>query len=348
MPQNYKLAPKITISHRDTDIYCVQYSPDGNFLTAGCGDGSIRIYNALTGREVNKLVDPNSIGCPVTCIRFRPQSDDTSNNSNHKSRNVFIAANTAGLVQHWHLSSGKCIFSQSDSDNHVYCINYDNDGNKFITAGKDTNVRIYDEATKSLISTMTAGSGELAKTHGHMNRIFSCKFVPHDNHLIMSGGWDSTIQIWDTRIGEAVRSIYGPHICGVDAMDIVGSNVLAASWRIKNTLEIYDFSKGTKVTDIKFNEDGQKPCMLYAGQYSKEGQGKFICAGGSSSNEAKIFDHHNDNELIGTLTGLSGGVFSIDWCPQEVVGGVQHVAVAGGDLAIRILEVFPNTPEFTY
>ena len=293
----------------------------------------------FAGKEVNKLVDPNSVGCPTTSIRFRPQAEDSS--YANKSKNVFISANSAGLVQHWHMTSGKCIFSQEDEGNAVYTVNYDNEGDRFATAGKDTNVRLYDEATKSLISTMTGGTGELDKTHGHTNRIFSCKFVPHSNHLLMSGGWDSTIQIWDTRQSQAVRSIYGPHLCGVDSMDLVGSNVLTGSWRPNNNLEIYDFSKGTKVQDVKFNEDGKKPCMLYAAQFSKEGQSKFICAGGSGSNEAKIFDHHNDNELIGTLTGLEGGVFSVDWNPEEEVGGAQQVAVAGGDLSIRILEVTP-------
>jgi COMPASS component SWD3 len=39
--------------------------------------------------------------------------------------------------------------------------------------------------------------------------------------------------------------------------------------------------------------------MLYAAQFSKEGSGKYIVAGGSGSNEAKVFDHHNNNTVIG-------------------------------------------------
>ena len=48
-----------------------------------------------------------------------------------------------------------------------------------------------------------------------------------------------------------------------------------------------------------FTAAGQQGCMIYAAQYSKEGEGKYIVAGGSGSNEAKVFDHKNENSVIG-------------------------------------------------
>lgn len=77
--------------------------------------------------------------------------------------------------------------------------------------------------------------------------------------------------------------------------------------------------------------------MLYAAQFSKEGRGKFIAAGGSGLNEAKVFDHSNGNSVVGTITGLTRGVFAIDFSPD-----CQKIAIAGGDASIRILEVIPK------
>lgn len=34
---------------------------------------------------------------------------------------------------------------------------------------------------------------------GHSNRVFSVKFDKDDENLLVSGGWDNTIQIWDLR-----------------------------------------------------------------------------------------------------------------------------------------------------
>ena len=44
--------------------------------------------------------------------------------------------------------------------------------------------------------------------------------------VMLSGGWDKTVQVWDQRAGPlAVRSLYGPFICG-DALDLEGDRVL--------------------------------------------------------------------------------------------------------------------------
>ena len=44
--------------------------------------------------------------------------------------------------------------------------------------------------------------------------------------VMLSGGWDKTVQVWDQRAGPlAVRSLYGPFICG-DALDLKGDRIL--------------------------------------------------------------------------------------------------------------------------
>ena len=57
-------------------------------------------------------------------------------------------------------------------------------------------VMVYDESTRGLVCALEGGgSGE----PGHSNRVFSVKFVTDDNNLIISGGWDNNIKIWDIR-----------------------------------------------------------------------------------------------------------------------------------------------------
>ena len=62
---------------------------------------------------------------------------------------MFLAANAAGVIQHWHMTSGKCLHSYEDKDNQVYALDYNLDGSVFVTGGKDTAIRVYDEATKT-------------------------------------------------------------------------------------------------------------------------------------------------------------------------------------------------------
>jgi hypothetical protein len=51
--------------------------------------------------------------------------------------------------------------------------------------------------------------------------------------LLYSGGWDETLFIWDIRIGECVKFIHGPLICG-DSLDCRNNQILTGSWKNKN------------------------------------------------------------------------------------------------------------------
>lgn len=68
-----------------------------------------------------------------------------------------------------------------------------------------------------------------SKTTGHSNRVYAARYLPDDHNVLLTGGWDNTVQVlcahlasltlcapqvWDVRAGHSVRSIYGPHICG--------------------------------------------------------------------------------------------------------------------------------------
>lgn len=324
----YKLIPKITISDNASEVFCIRFSPDGKFLAAGCGDGAIRVFNVSNGKIAYNIEGGSNVALPTTSIRFRPVTATT------RTKNVFLSANAAGAVQHWHMTSSKCLHSIVDQENQVYCLDYNEEGTQFATAGKDKTVRVYDEATKSLVATLSGGTGYSVKTTpGHSNRIFSVKFTKDEN-IIISGGWDNTVQIWDVRQGHAIRSIYGPHICG-DALDMVNNEIVTGSWRPRDQLELWDFGTGEKITTIPWSNVGStQACMLYAAQFSKEGNGRFIAAGGSGANEAKVFDHASNDALVGTITGLSRGIFAVDFSPDN-----QKVAIGGGDACIRILDI---------
>jgi COMPASS component SWD3 len=242
-------------------------------------------------------------------------------------------------VQHWHMTSGKCLHTFSDDQNEVNCLDYNDEGTQFVTGGRDSKIRIYDEATKTLVSVLEGGvmGDRSATAPGHSNRVFSVKFT-HDENIILSGGWDNTVHIWDIRSGASVRCLYGPHICG-DALDLKNNEILTGSWRSTNQLELWDFGSGERIGEIPWHTgmseakaEDQEPCMLYAAQFSKDTRGRFIVAGGTGSNEAKVFDHAMDDALVGTITGMARGVFSVDFSPDR-----ETVAIGGGDDCIRVM-----------
>ena len=201
-----KLKPGLTISNLAAEVFSVRFSPDGRYLAAGCGDGAIRVFNASTGTESANLTSNSSNGLPTTVIRFRPHGGD-------RTKNVLLAANANGGVEPWHVSSGKLLhaFPVKDDSNQVYALDYDQNGDRFATGGKDCAVRIYDEDSKKLLVTLKGGQGYGSHVAaGHSNRIFALKWHPTEPNCLVSGGWDNTIQIWDARKDGAPRTSRRP------------------------------------------------------------------------------------------------------------------------------------------
>mmetsp|Transcript_25713 Transcript_25713/g.33230 ORF Transcript_25713/g.33230 Transcript_25713/m.33230 type:complete len:402 (+) Transcript_25713:112-1317(+) len=324
-----RLVPSITISENNAEVFAVQFSPDGRFLAAGCGDGAIRVFNTGTGRLAYNLQTGSQQALPVTCLRFRPISSEA------KTRNVLVSTDAGGNIQHWHMTSGKCLNTITEEDQQFYSIHYRSDGLQFAAVGKDTSVRIYDEQTKQETLNLQGGMGYGNNAHvGHSNRIFSVRYGPHDPYTVVSGGWDNNVLFWDLRSGEVTRSLFGPHLSG-DSLDIFDDVVLTGSWRPQNILETWDFNTCEKIEEIPWHRTTHvrhQPCMLYTAAFSPNG--KFIAAGGSGANEAKVFDRTCDNGLVGTITGLSRGVFTLDFAPTS-----SKLAVAGGDASIRIIDI---------
>lgn len=135
----------------------------------------------------------------------------------------------------------------------------------FATGGSDTIVRVYDEQTrKKKLELAGGGTGE----PGHSNRVFSVKFDKDDENLIISGGWDNNVKVWDLREGAAVRSIYGPYICG-DALDIHDGYILTGSWRGDNQVQLWDLGTSENIVNIDWNVglSSTNPCQVYGAQF---------------------------------------------------------------------------------
>ena len=132
----------------------------------------------------------------------------------------------------------------------------------------------------------------------------------------------------------------GPYICG-DSLDLFDNYLITGSWRAENQLELWDLreSKPTP-TSIKWaNEVGVPPVKLYACQIAQQ-NGRFLLAGGSGTNEARLYDLFKDNtkmlpDVIAYMKGLSRACYTVDFSNQG-----DMCAVSGGDGLVRIIDIF--------
>lgn len=323
------ISPRFTLGEvTDGEVFCARFSPDDVYLAVAGGSGSIMVYNALTGRK-SVTLGGGKEELPTTQVRWRPPQ------AMSKTKNVLVSVGADGRVLHWHASSGKCLHEIVEPDNQLFCVDYVADGSQFATAGRRREVCVYDESTKKLASVLSGGEEGL--TPGHSNRVFSLKFHPTMRNVLVTGGWDNTVQFWDLRRGHAVRAIFGPHVCG-DSIDISqdGEVLLTGSWRVDRQLQLWDFRSERLLETLPWRTGASlvQPCMVYAAQFSKADGSRLVAAGGSGANEAKVFDRTAGGGVVGNILGLSRACYSVDFSNQG-----NMLAVAGGDGCVRVVNI---------
>lgn len=107
-------------------------------------------------------------------------------------------------------------------------------------------ITLMDDEFKKKIRVYDSGDSYIP---GHTNRIFKIKIVENKPNLFVSGGWDSTLFLWDIRTPKSVNSLFGPCISG-DAIDVKENLILTGSYRDKDCLELFDLRNFTKICTI--------------------------------------------------------------------------------------------------
>jgi len=306
-----ELSPAYSVQAETTAIFSVRFSPDDAFLAAASDRGPISIYNNSTGREAYRL---NRNGThPVKQVCWRPEQEDAS----LRTRGVLVGASTDGRLRQWHVTSTQCLheFGEPDETGQLFCVDYSADGTRLVAGGLQ-DLWVFDEETKQQTARLSGGE----TTAGHSNRVFAVRFhkSPDEPSTVISGGWDSTVQFWDLRVGCAVRSINGPHLCG-DSLDVSadGSLLMTGSCRHERQLELWDTKSGRCCRTIAWRGPGFEapPCHLYASRFSSDPGSSLIAAGGTFANggggEVKIFDRSgtsragDDYACVGTLADFT-------------------------------------------
>eukprot|EP01060_Flectonema_neradi_P024846 TRINITY_DN33719_c0_g1_i1.p1 TRINITY_DN33719_c0_g1~~TRINITY_DN33719_c0_g1_i1.p1 ORF type:complete len:326 (+),score=63.08 TRINITY_DN33719_c0_g1_i1:49-1026(+) len=260
------------------DVMSVAISPDDSMIASACADGVVRCYS-LRGMKETYHVDTMknfASKLPATCIRFRPQYIGS------RTKNVAVISTVMGTIERWHLTSRKCI-STITEENEIYCLDYRTDGMLLASAGKDGMIRIYDEEHKGISTTLKwaeATNYREVPSAAHSSRVQSVKWFPGSEHLLISGGWDKTVQLWDTRVDHATGTLYGAYLCG-DALDITpdGKQVITASCREDDQLQLWDLTQmSSPIATLPLPQKSEK-CQFYTASISPTGS---LAAGGAT------------------------------------------------------------------
>jgi WD40 repeat protein len=180
-----------------SEFMAVAFHPDGKHLVTGQQDGTVRVWDAGTGRELGK------VGTHKKAIRGIAFSSDGSH---------LASVSVGGEVKLWDAKRLDELHLDGKPGPRVppirawspgACLNlaFSPDGRLLATGGEENTVKIWD-----------VGSGREARPplRGHKDDIYAVAFSP-DGRWLASAGEDSTVRVWDRRAGYVLARTFRGH-----------------------------------------------------------------------------------------------------------------------------------------
>ncbi|KAG7492241.1 hypothetical protein MATL_G00011750 [Megalops atlanticus] len=245
------------------EVMVCQFNNEGTLLAVGLSDGTIKVYSLDSGSLVQTLKDRDSIlsPLPVTALRFTVSL---------QSHSLLLATYASGNVRCWYVWARDYIWGlrevgesnvREEGQRQTLSLSLSTSGETMATGGSDSVIHLYDLHTHQRLHTYSASSNRTVMD-GHRFRVFAVNFHPNREREFISGGWDNTVQFWDTRQQNSVRMVLGPHVCG-DCLQIdpVANHILSGSWRKEKALEIFDYDSGQKIAEAPNDPQGQSRCV---------------------------------------------------------------------------------------
>ena len=231
-----EVLPAVNFSHEDS-VNSVAISADGKRVISGSFDGTARLWDAHTGKELATLFHEDW----VWSVAISADGKRVISGSGYR---------TARL---WDAHTGEELVTLSHERSSVSSVALSADGKRVISGSRDGTVRVWDADTGREMATLSHGDWVTSVA------------ISADGKRVISGSGDGTMRLWDANTGEELKNF--SHKGWVTSVAISTDGERAISGSLDGTARLWDadtgeelatLSHGNKVTSVAMSADGKR------------------------------------------------------------------------------------------
>ncbi|KAI0146335.1 WD40-repeat-containing domain protein [Xylariaceae sp. FL1272] len=260
-------------------IHALAYSASpGTYILAGSSDRSIRLYN--------------------------PAPSTTIHPSSHLSKKL----SPTGPIP-----EGRLIQTYTAHGYEVLSLSVSTDNARFASAGGDRSVFLWDVSTAQTLRRFGAGG-----TSGHTARVNAVCFAGEDDSVLISGGLDATVRLWDVKSGaQKPMQILQDAKDAISSIAVCGEQIVTGS--VDGRVRSYDVRIGRCTTDVI----GPSITSLYPTK-----DGKAVLVSGLDS-KVRLMDRETGECLkMYSDPGFKNEELRV----QAILGGKEQYVLAGDEM----------------
>ncbi|MEH1886546.1 serine/threonine-protein kinase [Nostoc sp.] len=270
-----------TLQGHENSVLSVAISPDGKTIASSGGDGTIKLWNLATGKEISSL---NAYSQQVNAVAISPDGK------------TLVSGSDDSTIKIWNLRTRKQIRTLEGHSDSVHALAISADSETLVSGSDDNTIKIWDLATGEQIRTLV----------GHTFWVRSVAISP-DGVILASGSFDKTIKIWNLTKGYSIRTLEGNYQTVTSVAISPDGKILATASRDR-TIKLWDLVTGKEIRTLAGHANTVTTVAFSA-------DGKMI-ASGSRDRTIKLWNSATGEEIL-TLAAHTNTVTSVAFSPDS-------------------------------